>query len=328
MGSQRQGRRAHVACSPPGGGKDMLADRRLRAAERDIRARHEHLSVSHRLNFASAQYVPRCACLRGAPARSEVPVIAASKVRRHRHSRRQAPQGGQAVCSQEAERDRRQAERADEHRWVSRGLIRICRCSDSRHRRRSPHGSARSARVGPGSPAEAADKAAVTEKQSTTTTLSSSLDPSTVGQAVTYTATVNATAATGSVTFEDTGTSIPDCGDQIVSSGAATCTLSGYAAASAHAITATYNGDGNYVGSTSSVLNQVVSRASTSTTLTSSMNPSMVGQPVTYTATVSPAAATGTVSFDEAGTPIAGCTAQPVISGDLDMHHLRLYGRG
>ncbi len=166
-----------------------------------------------------------------------------------------------------------------------------------------------------GSPAEAADKAAVTEKQSTTTTLSSSLDPSTVGQAVTYTATVNATAATGSVTFEDTGTSIPDCGDQIVSSGAATCTLSGYAAASAHAITATYNGDGNYVGSTSSVLNQVVSRASTSTTLTSSMNPSMVEQPVIYTATVSPGAATGTVSFDEAGAPIAGCTAQPVISG-------------
>ncbi len=167
----------------------------------------------------------------------------------------------------------------------------------------------------PGSPAEAAAEASVTEKQSTTTTLSSSLDPSTVGQAVTYTATVNATAATGSVTFEDAGTAISGCADQIVSSGAATCTVSGYASASSHSITATYNGDGNYIGSTSSVLSQVISRAGTSTTLRSSMNPSMVGQPVIYTATVSPAAATGTVSFAEAGTPIAGCTAQSVSSG-------------
>jgi Bacterial Ig-like domain (group 3) len=167
----------------------------------------------------------------------------------------------------------------------------------------------------PGSPAEATAEASVTEKQSTTTTLSSSLDPSTVGQAVTYTATVNATAATGSVTFEDAGTAISGCADQIVSSGAATCTVSGYASASTHSITATYNGDDNYIGSTSSVLSQVVSRVGTSTTLTSSANPSMVGQPVVYTATVSPGAATGTASFDEAGTPISGCTAQPVSSG-------------
>ncbi len=133
-----------------------------------------------------------------------------------------------------------------------------------------------------------------------------------VGQAVTYTARVNATAATGSVTFEDAGTAIPGCTDQTVNFGAAACTLSGYPAASTHSITATYNGDSNYVGSASSLLSQVVSRASTSTTLRSSANPSMVGQPVIYTATVSRAAATGTVAFEEAGTPIAGCTAQPV----------------
>ncbi len=136
-----------------------------------------------------------------------------------------------------------------------------------------------------------------------------------VGQAVTYTATVNAISATGSITFEDSETAISGCAYQTVSFGTATCTLSGYAAASTRSITATYSGDGNYTGSTSSLLNQVVSQASTSTTLTSSVNPSMVGQPVTYTATVRPAAATGTVSFDEAGTPIAGCTAQPVGSG-------------
>jgi hypothetical protein len=167
----------------------------------------------------------------------------------------------------------------------------------------------------PGSEPGPAAEASVTEKQSTTTTLASSLNPSMVGQAVTYTATVNATMATGSVTFEEAGTAISGCAEQIVSLGAATCTLSGYASASTHSITATYNGDGNYIGSKASVLSEVVSRASTGTTLTSSANPSMVGQPVIYTARVSPAAGTGTVSFDEAGTPIASCTAQPVSSG-------------
>ena len=167
----------------------------------------------------------------------------------------------------------------------------------------------------PGSPAEAAAEASVTEKQSTTTTLSSSLDPSTVGDVVTYTATVSATGATGSVTFEDAGIAISGCAEQIVSLGAATCTVSGYASPSTHSITATYNGDGNCIGSASSPLSQVVNRASTSTRLTSSANPSMVGQPVTYTATVSPAAATGTIVFEETGTPIAGCTAQPADSG-------------
>jgi hypothetical protein len=163
-------------------------------------------------------------------------------------------------------------------------------------------------------PGEPPIEAPVAGKASTTTTLSSSPDPSIAGQAVTYTATVSAVAATGNITFEDAGTAIASCAGQSVSSGSATCTLPGYAEASTHSIVATYNGDSDHLGSTSSSLNQVVSRASTSTTLTSSVNPSIVRQPVTYTAKVSPAAATGTVSFDEAGTPIVGCTAQTISS--------------
>jgi len=152
-------------------------------------------------------------------------------------------------------------------------------------------------------------------RKATATTLSSSLDPSMVGQAVTYTATVNAIVATGSITFEDAGTAIAGCADQTVSFGSATCTVAGYATAGEHAITATYSGDSNYIGSTSSPSSQVVSRASTSTTLTSSVNPSRARQPVTYTVKVSPATVTGAVVFDEAGTPIVGCTAQTVSSG-------------
>ena len=117
-------------------------------------------------------------------------------------------------------------------------------------------------------PVELPIETPVTGKASTTTTLSSSPDPSMAGRAVTYTATVSAIAATGSITFEDAGTAIAGCADQSVSSGAATCTLLGYAEVGTHSIIATYNGDSDYIGSTSSALNQVVSRTNTSTTLT------------------------------------------------------------
>jgi hypothetical protein len=52
--------------------------------------------------------------------------------------------------------------------------------------------------------------------------------------------------------------------------------------------------------------------ATTTTTVGSSTNPAVVGQQVTYTATVSPAPDGGTVSFADGGTPIAGCSAQAV----------------
>jgi Big-like domain-containing protein len=53
----------------------------------------------------------------------------------------------------------------------------------------------------------------------------------------------------------------------------------------------------------------------TTTTVSSSADPSIVGQPVTYTATVSPAPPGGTVQFWDngfTGTLITGCTAVPV----------------
>ena len=50
----------------------------------------------------------------------------------------------------------------------------------------------------------------------------------------------------------------------------------------------------------------------TTTTLASSANPSVAGQAVTYTATVSPAPDGGTVAFTDSGTVITGCGTQPV----------------
>jgi hypothetical protein len=53
---------------------------------------------------------------------------------------------------------------------------------------------------------------------------------------------------------------------------------------------------------------------STSTVLSSSPNPSLAGQPVTFTATISPAPDGGTVRFTDPGTTIAGCGVVPVSS--------------
>jgi len=54
--------------------------------------------------------------------------------------------------------------------------------------------------------------------------------------------------------------------------------------------------------------------ANTTTTVASSANPSIPGQAVTYTATVSPTDDGGSVAFDDGGTPISGCTGQSLNS--------------
>ncbi len=142
----------------------------------------------------------------------------------------------------------------------------------------------------------------------TKTFVASSLNPSVVGQAVTYTATVIArnqgapSSPTGTVTFEDGGSTI--CTSVAVTStgigtATATCSPPAYLAVGIHYITAVYsNADGNFSGSTSPVLYQVVLAppSATRTVLTSSPNPSALGGPVTLTATVAPSSGPGTPS--------------------------------
>jgi alpha-tubulin suppressor-like RCC1 family protein len=134
-------------------------------------------------------------------------------------------------------------------------------------------------------------------KMSTNTVVTSSLNPALYGQSVTLTATVSPSAATGTVTFQDGGVTL---GTGSLSGGVATFTTSTLTTG-AHSITASYAGDAIYNGSTSSVVSQTVNKISTNTVLTSSLNPSVYGQSVTLTATVSPSAATGTVTFQDGG---------------------------
>ncbi len=148
--------------------------------------------------------------------------------------------------------------------------------------------------------------------------VASSVNPSADGQAVTFTATitsdtssvkgratrrgnVKSNVVSGTVNWSsDTG-----CGTTNVTSGypgTATCTISTLAPGT-YAITATYSGDANHNGAAGTlsggqVVNQPL-QAATSTTVGSSLDPSVYGQAVNFTATVTAGSGTptGTVQF-------------------------------
>lgn len=147
-----------------------------------------------------------------------------------------------------------------------------------------------------------AGTATYAEVYATSTNLESSMNPSSVGHVVTYTATVTADAdanqdpvpssPTGTVTFKDDDETI--CSVPVISSGhatsVATCPSPDYSTSGTHQITALYsNVDGNFSASTSPTLDQVVQRSpiATWTTLVSAPNPSGLGSAVTLTASVS-----------------------------------------
>ncbi len=141
----------------------------------------------------------------------------------------------------------------------------------------------------------------------TTTALASSANPSALGAAVTFTATVTSASGTpsGTVTFKDGSTTLG--ASSLNGAGVATLTTAGLTTGS-HAVTAVYGGNAGFAASTSAVVTQVVNKASTSTSLTSSVNPARQKLTVTFTATVSPAGATGTVTFLD-GTSTLGTAA-------------------
>src|SRR5580704_12207705 len=150
----------------------------------------------------------------------------------------------------------------------------------------------------------------------TTTGVVSSNNPSQASQSVTYTATVSPAPDGGTVRFVDGTTTISTCSAQSVNTttGQATCTLTyPTVGGSPHSITAAYQGDSNYLPSTSSALSQVVNQlASTTTTIASSQNPVDASQPVTYTSQTTPVPDGGTVAFAVGGVTIGACAAQPI----------------
>jgi len=143
----------------------------------------------------------------------------------------------------------------------------------------------------------------------TRTALTSSPNPSVFAQTVTLTATVTATNSTpsGTVTFYDGSAALGST--QTNGSGVATLTVTTFSVGS-HTLTTTYGGGSNWLGSTSATRTQTVNRASSTTTLTSSLNPSGAGQAVTFTARVATngTVATGTIQFRDGSITLATLT--------------------
>ena len=149
----------------------------------------------------------------------------------------------------------------------------------------------------------------------TITASSSNPSPSLYGQSLSFTATVANTSGTGqtptgSVSFYNGATKLVTVS---LVSGSATYTNATLHAGS-YSLTAKYNGSTDFATSASDptmpVL-QTINAASTSTSVQSSVNPSTFGQAVTFTATVTNSAGTGT-------TPTGTVTFQDTFNGRDD----------
>jgi sugar lactone lactonase YvrE len=175
----------------------------------------------------------------------------------------------------------------------------------------------------------------------TSTILNVSLTDSMFGQPVTLTATVpqpptpvvvaapgeaspaDLSGPSGTVTFKDGTTTL---GTAMLSGISATFTTKDLVIGQ-HSLTAVYNGDSNYNTSTSVAVAETVNRSSTTTTLTASQNPSVVGSAVTLTANVatpynSSTRPTGTFIFMDGATTLATVTV--AIGGTVSLRTSRL----
>jgi sugar lactone lactonase YvrE len=136
--------------------------------------------------------------------------------------------------------------------------------------------------------------------------LTSSVNPSQINQSTTFTTTIatSGVPATGSVSFFSNGTLI---GTGKLVNGVATIDDS-FPTCGVYPITATYAGDTNTAAANAGPLSQVVLCSVTNgSTLTSSLNPSLVGNAVVFTATLvsTGPTPTGTVQFYN-GTTLIG----------------------
>jgi large repetitive protein len=145
----------------------------------------------------------------------------------------------------------------------------------------------------------------------TSTVLGTSANPSPKGNSLTLTATVSSSGATppngGTVTFLDNGVAFTMGG---VVNGVATANTSSLTVGN-HTLTAQFGGVAGYAASTSNPAIQTISKAASSTAVSSSLNPSNYGQPVTFFATVTATTGgtpTGSVTFSEGMTTYSTAT--------------------
>lgn len=140
-------------------------------------------------------------------------------------------------------------------------------------------------------------------KKSSTTALTASPNPASVGQTVTLKATVSGSGGTptGKITYSVESI---DIGSATLSSGVGSLSASSNGQApGGYPIIATYGGDSNYNGSASPAVTVILNKAATATALTASPNPVTPPASVTLMATVNRTASgstgspSGTVTF-------------------------------
>ncbi len=143
----------------------------------------------------------------------------------------------------------------------------------------------------------------------TTIALTSSVNPVNVNATTLLTATATSTSGTptGTITFLDGATVLGTV--PLNASGVATLTVS-FSTPGTHPITASYPATGPYQAGTSAVVNEVVQNFSTSSTLTSSVNPVLISSATVLTATLTSSAGTptGTVTFYDGAASIGTAT--------------------
>lgn len=163
----------------------------------------------------------------------------------------------------------------------------------------------------------------VVSAAATTTAVTSSTNPGTAGNAITYTATVTPSSPgsgtpSGTATFRDGFVAISTCTGVTLTNGTAACVVI-YGTAGTHSISAHYGGDGNFGGSDSPALAENVVPAPTTTVIGASTNPVTYGNTVSLTATVTDThgGAAGSVVFTDGGGNLGSATLGSGGSGTL-----------
>ena len=145
------------------------------------------------------------------------------------------------------------------------------------------------------------DNVVVVNRPTVTMTLKGAPNPGTLGQNVTFTATILATstAPTGSVTFLDSGNVIATV--PLTATGVAALNTSSLIIGT-HTIQASYSGNSNYA-SQSITVSEVIRYPPAALTLSSSLNPASFGQSIIFTAraTGTGPMPTGSVIFQDNG---------------------------
>jgi hypothetical protein len=158
--------------------------------------------------------------------------------------------------------------------------------------------------------------------------LGTSGNPSMAGANVTFTANVLPMMGAGTVKFMNNGVAIPGCEAKavIVPTGRTTCVVNNLPAIrSTYPITAEFTEATTSEEATSNQIDQVI-KSQGSVVVTTSISPAGFGAQVKFTATVTPANATGLVTFKVDGANIPTCVNVSVVAGKAECTYSKLSG--